>query len=628
MAHRFPIALLTLSMACGAGLIFLAHPLFSLGAWGDGQPMAIGLMTSAGCGFLALAALPQRRLAARALQAPLCLAAYALAAVTLAAAPFTAHPWRSLFGPPETGQGLLWWLALAGFTAQALVLRQCRRPWRLAQSIAVAGALCAAMLGLQGIDWLYPLLAKARLIPDIRFLVFNEYLAYDALALLVLASLEPRRAWALFLAGAGLAVLLVSRNRTAFASFPAIVILAWALRARWRPVLAVPLVLLAALAPLGIEAWGGIAPLWSRGLILRVALPALPHLAGHGWGAFPDVMIRHLPAAGVPTYQSQWGGIGRDLFHSHNALLEGALAAGPLGGGLAAFLPAAAAMRPRRNRAWIAAAFALGWATLDGFWFEIAATPPFLAMAAAALAARPARRRWRPSAAVPALLGLLLLTAAALLWRQAAAESRLAACLTSGSCPAPRPPSALDDDRRGLASLLETALQQDLAQGPRLAAARAGAFLALQRRAEALPPTAPVLSMALLNATAAEAFAPAGSPLAWSDPDQLAAAWDKDARRLLAQAPRRLDVLPPYLDWCLTHGRTARLAAMLALAGQIDPDHPVVLWFTGIQDLQSPSAPLQARGLALMRRAYTAGLERFMPVSPALKRQLKLVPPL
>ena len=116
MAHRFPIALLTLSMACGAGLIFLAHPLFSLGAWGDGQPMAIGLMTSAGCGFLALAALPQRRLAARALQAPLCLAAYALAAVTLAAAPFTAHPWRSLFGPPETGQGLLWWLALAGFT--------------------------------------------------------------------------------------------------------------------------------------------------------------------------------------------------------------------------------------------------------------------------------------------------------------------------------------------------------------------------------------------------------------------------------------------------------------------------------------------------------------------------------
>jgi len=612
-----------LSLSLASGLILLAHPLFALGAWEDGQPMVVGLMAAAGLGCLGLAAMRRsRRLVGRALLSPVSLAAFALGTVGLLALPFADHPLRSLLGPAESGQGILWCFALAVFTAQAMVLRHCRRLWTIVQAVALGSTLCATVLALQGIDWLAPLLAKWNLRPETRFLGFNEYLAYAALALLVLAATETRRKWAMSLAIAAIAVLLISRCRTAFASFPLILAAAWFFRARCKAGWLVPLTLLTGLMPLAFEAIGGIAPLWSRGEILNLMLPSMQAWMGHGWGAFPDELIRNLPSAGVQIYDTQWSSVARDLFHSHNAALEGGLAAGPLGALLAVLLPAAAAFRPAHGKAWMATAFALSWAALDGFWFEIPANLPLLALACAALSSRPARRHWCLPRYAVTLSGALFLATAALLWRQAAEESRLSSRLSADDCQAPLLPFDLSGDRRGLSSILATAVRQDIDMGARLPPGRADCLTALQHQAEALPPASPSLSMALINATSAEAFAQPGSPLARSDEAQLSQTWEEDIRRLLAQAPQRLDVLPPYLNWLLTHGRSERLAPMVALAEHLDPSHPVTLWFAGVLKLQSESPQDQIQGVKMMRRAYEGKLELYMPLTQTLKEQL------
>lgn len=602
--------------------------MFALGAWGDGQPMVIGLLAAAGLGCCGMAAMGRhQRLVQRALTSPLCLCALLLAGIGMLTAVLAEHPMRSLLGASETGQGALWYLALAAFSAQAAILRHSRRFWALVKIIAAAGTVCAALFALQGIEWLYPYLGHWLQETGVRFLGFNEYLAYHALALLILAGTERDRRQSWILAGIALAALLISRSRTAFVFFPLILAFAWVLRRRWPSgrlgiLSATAMLLLVGGGPLALELWGEVGALWSRGLIDRVALPSLTLWPGLGWGSFPETMIRNLPAVGVQVYGPQWGGIERDLFHSHNALLEGWLAGGLPVGLLALLLPAAVMLRPRAGTAWLALALALGWGVLDGFWFQIPANLPLLAMAAASVSGGGFRLRRRIPRAVMLAAGGLLLVISVLLWRQAFEETQLASCLAAEDCADPKLPFDLAQDRRGLSSILAAAVRQDADLAGNLSPGRAESLSKLIALAELLPPSSPSLSMALLNASAAKAFASEASPLAKEDQAILADIWERDIRRVLAQAPRRLDILSSYFDWLLVHGRSERLQAMVALAAGIDPEHPVTLWFTGVIRLRSDNPVLQAQGFELMRRAYDGGLERYMPVNDVLKQRL------
>lgn len=657
LCRRRDLALVVLWVALGvaAGLIVLAYPLFALGAWGDSQPMVVALLASAGICLLTLGTLaPRSRLAARALLHPLALAPLALAAWSLLTAPWAEHPWRSILGPAQNGQGVLWFVAMAAFAAGALMLRSTRWPWRGVLGVAAVSSVIAAVLGLRRIDALYPWLLAWGLLPSDTLYGFNEYLAYPGLALLTAALARRRdglRNWeGMALGSVAVAVLLVSRNRTAMLTVPLVFAAMYWLRGRLPDGRRTRLLLAAAVAVAGVAPAVasltiggavdiGLGSLWSRAVLLHGLVPALPEglgatFAGHGWGAVPDQLRRHLPASGIALYDVEWGGVGRDMFHSHNAVFEAFLAAGLPGAVLAALLPTAVLVRCAGRRLWLGGAFALCWALLDGLWFMVAANLPVMMLAAASLAplSRPlARTRPMVPVGLAVALGLGCLAAAAGLGVQAAQETRFAAALRTDPVAAEdevRLPLDLRADGHGVADLLSSAVREAAEAGADLTPRRAERLRRLLGETEtrAAAGGSPTLSMALVDAASRAALAPPGSPLAWANEDTLAAAWERNLRRLLVLAPGRLDVLAPYLNWLIAHGRDDELQAMIAHARGVDGEHPVVLWFDGVTLLRAPDPSRQAAGLLRMRRALQRGLERFMPVEPEVKAGLAQAP--
>lgn len=631
--RRYRFALPSTGLGLANGLIVLAHPLFALGVWDDTQIMGVGLFAAAALCLLGVAVSARHsRLARRAALHPATLAPLCLALWSLCVAPLADKPWRSVLGTAQNGQGILWYVALSAFIAAALMVRPARCLWPAILTVAAGTSLVAALLGLQGLTWFYPSLVEWGLAPTVRLLQFNEYLAYPALGLGVAALArwqEGKRKGAPALAFVAVILLLVSRNRTAWLALPILFLgclwlSAWL--AEWRHSAAVlgAGAILAGLLPTaliflaGSEAPALLHPLWSRGLILQTLLPSLSDgaghiVAGHGWGAVPDEMIRNLPASGVHFYEAEWGGLDRDIFHSHNAMIEAMLSAGLPAAAMALLLPAAILVGCARNRLWLAGAFALSWATIDAFWFMVPANLPLIALASAAVIGTPRPyRHGNPSflAGVAAGLALACAAAATTIAVQSAQESRLIAALTLPATTDAALPLDLRDDGHALATIL---------------AAAQGAFPpGLRQEAERCAEAhgSPLLSMALVNAISVQAFAPPDFPQAWRDPDALSSTWKRQVQRLLRQAPRRLDVLVPYLNWLLVNQREGEFAAMIAYAKAIDDQHPVVLWFEGAALLQAPNPVLRASGLQSMRKALERGLERFMPIDEAVKKAL------
>ena len=643
--YRWGVGLLTVGLGMSAGLIVLAHPIFALGVWEDSQPMGIALFVAAGLCMFGLGILaPQSRLTRRAILHPLSLVSSALAVWSLLVAPLADHPIRSLLGAAENAQGALWYLALAAFTAAALVLGHTRWAWRSVLAITAVSTALATLLGLRGLTWLYSPLVDWHLLPPASLLHFNEYLADAALSLLALtASMKQsgryRSAWLLGIIA--ITALLVSRNRTAYLAFPMIIFAFFGLRKHLAAdkrtlIFLSTLILLAGIVPLGAVCLLDNAnvnfsgTLWSRAVIVRTLIPSLSDgllqlLAGHGWGSTPDIMIRHLASSRVRLFESEWGGLERDIFHSHNATLEALLAAGPLAAVMAALLPAACLFNSRRL--WLTSTFAACWAVLDGFWFMVPANLPFIALGVACLSARPKlRRRLSPIwiAGATLVLGVAYQGTAAALYSEAFQESHLARCLESTNCDKPTPPLDLRGGGHALASLLASALKTDLEMDSQLPVSQAEAFRFLQQQTEVIADAeeSPSLSMALLNAISTEAFVTETSPLAWRDQESLSSLWEHDLRRLLNQTPERLDVLAPYLSWLLARHHDNQLRAMITYAQGIDRDHPVVLWFAGALLLQAPEVERQTLGLQYMRSSLQKGLERFMPVEPKIKEDL------
>lgn len=631
-SHLFVLPSMGLGLA--GGLIVLAHPLFALGVWDDTQIMGVGLFAAASLCLLAVAVSARHsRLVRRAALHPATLAPLCLALWSLCVTPFADKPWRSVLGTAQNGQGILWHVALSAFIAAALMVRPARRVWPAILMVAAATSLVAALLGLQGLTWLYPSLVDWGLAPAARLLQFNEYLAYPALGLGVAALArwhETKRKDALGLALVATILVLVSRNRTAWLALPIFflgcrLLSAWLAERRHSAAMLGACVVLAGLLPTALVFLAGsevpdiLHPLWSRGLILRTLLPSLfdgagHFLAGRGWGAVPDELVRNLPASGVRFYEAEWGGLDRDIFHSHNAVVEAMLSAGLPAAAMALLLPAAILVGCARNRLWLAGAFALSWAAMDAFWFMVPANLPLIAVAAAAVIGKPRPyRHGNPSflAGTAAALALTCAAAAAAIAVQSAQESRLISAL---AMPAPTADTALPldlrDDGHALAAIL-TATQGALPPG---------LLQEVEQRAEAHG--SPVLSMALVNAVSRQAFAEEKPLPEWRDPEGLSSTWKRQVRRLLQQAPRRLDVLAPYFNWLLLNQREEEFAAMVTYAKAIDGQHPIVLWFEGTALLQAPDPALRASGLRSMHKALERGLERFMPIDQSVKKAL------
>lgn len=645
-------SLLWLGLCTGMLSVFASHPVFALGVWQDSEPMGLIFYAAAATCFAGLALLClDGATVVRALCHPAVLAPAALGAWSLAVAPLVPFPMLSVFGPAQNSLGALWYLAFAAFVASAIVLRANRRLFASLVAIAAATALVAAGFNLWRVDWPNSVRDLLLWLPRRTLLEFNEYQAYYALPLLALALVmmsDRKRLTGSLLAAAGVISLLVSRNRSAMvagvlAFLPMVAPAAWYARAaRLRPLrdgaavaavvvsgagsyLAIRLLDLRQLAP----------TLWSRRLIFEGIEPSLLDRAGaaavgHGWGRYADFLVANLSLSGLRLYNPDWASLGRDLFHSHHVFLESLFAAGLPGVVLSAAIPAALILGAQQRRRGIAIAFALSWVVVDCFWFMMPATLPVLALASGALAesARSPCWRWTRGPWAIAWAALLVVTAAGIveLTGEARAMSRLISCLTPGraaDCHGIDVPTDLRGAEHGLASIVGDTVPALLRSGQPLSDGQVDAVrqvLVVAERRDMAQRATGLLTLELADSYAAIAFTDGAERVL--SPAVLFNAWTRVLHDVLRQTPQRLDVLVPYLSWLLVRGQHADIEAMLVLARRVDADHPVVLWFSGIEALKPGDEARREQALAQMRRAIDRGLERFMPVDASIKARL------
>ena len=208
------LGMLCLGLGLGALSILAAHPLFAAGMWPEAEPLGSLFFLSAGicfAGLGVLAALPGTLSATR---HPFVLVSAGLGLWSLLTAPLAEFPALSIFGPPQTAQGALSYLAFAAFVAAALIVR--------AQDHLFGGRLYIGLLATSAAAAAAASLFNLRLAigigPAETLFAFNEHLAHYAIGLIVIGAVllgQGQRRVALAILACGLLALLVSRNRTA-----------------------------------------------------------------------------------------------------------------------------------------------------------------------------------------------------------------------------------------------------------------------------------------------------------------------------------------------------------------------------------------------------------------------------
>jgi hypothetical protein len=629
--HRtIAVALLWLGLCVGTLSVFASHPVFALGVWQDSEPMGLAFYAAAAACFAGLALLCMEGTAVlRALGHPAVLALGTLGAWSLAAAPFVPFPMLSVFGPAQNSLGALWYLAFAAFVAAAIVLRANHRLFASLVAIAAVTALVAAAFNLWRIDWPNSVRDRLLWLPRQTLLEFNEYQAYYALALLALALVAARERRRLAAGLLGVVAFLPMAAPTAWFSRMARLQRLFDGAA----VVAIAVIGLGSYLALRLLDLRELAPtLWSRRLIFEGIEPSLRDGVGigHGWGRYADFLVANLPLSGLRLYNPDWAGLGRDLFHSHHVFLESLFAAGLPGLVFAAVIPVALILGAQRRRRGIAIAFVLSWLVVDCFWFMMPATVPVLALACAALAegSRSLTWRWTRGPWAIAWLALLIVTTAGIveLGGEARAMSQVIACLvpdSSAACAGVDIPIDPRGAEHGLASIVGDTVPTLLRSGRPLSDGQVEAVrrvLAEAERRDMAQRATQLLTLELADTYAAIAFGGGGERVL--PPAVLFRRWTRIMHDVLRRAPQRLDTLVPYLSWLLVRGQHTDIEAMLVAARRVDADHPVVLWFSGIEALQPGDATRREQALGQMRRAIDRGLERFMPVDASIKARL------
>lgn len=612
---------------------------FAFGFWERAEPVVAHAHAAAAVAAMALAAFsivePQN--AARLFRQPLVLVPGCVAVWSALTAPFAAYPLLGILGPPQSGQGALWYADLAILVACAAGVAQHRGAWRALSAVAIAVSLTVAALKTWQVFSGRPVLIPVS--------GFYAYLGFTLPIIVMPLRSAPWLAIALFAAAA---VLAVSMNVTAwiFAAIAAAYLLL-----TWLPPLRHKLdskgvssavILLAALIPYALVRW--LEPLLtipsirSRNLLLRVmehaqSGDALGFIIGHGWGHTQDALAAHLNASSEILWQANWDYLWRDYFHSHNWLAESLYAIGVPGAALllALILAPALVCRPEHRR--YATAFAICLAGLDGFWIQLAFLLPFLALAYTALTARslgesPAPYRTTvigPACAIAAA-GLLIAAVTLIRFGFTVAEVRKQLATHPPAAIALAFPRGPAGDSLAMAEALRTALAQiaPIAEERERAAYRPQVEWIAAQLERAIPGTHTVLLP--MTGLSLMAMLHVSNELAWAR-DAVPgseAIWGQWVVRLLELAPDRSDAAIPYLSHLLAQNRLAELDEMVRRLRRHHADDPVALYFAGAAMTARPSPAEKRAGLNLIGRSIRAGIERYMPVPDWLKRAATL----
>ena len=327
-------------------------------------------------------------------------------------------------------------------------------------------------------------------------------------------------------------------------------------------------------------------------------------------------------------WQTSWSILCRDYFHAHNWMLETLYATGLpgllLGTAALVALPLFAA--PERRA--VATALAATLAVVNAIWFPLAPFLPFLALATAAVSDPQAFRRTVPWRAALAVLALAAAVECAISLRQTRFIAQVADFRAGRLAELPADPRGSDltaseilrDDTQNLA-----AGAMDREAGTALALAmiryvdeRVDSTTDSHFLTTALNLMARIYMVGDLFFLAPHL--PEGEDL-----------WRRLADRLMVVAPRRTDPLIAYLTHQSMLGRLDETRRITEAIIARSPHDAVGLYFSGLLLVLDPAPEVKRQGLAKLRESVRAGIERFMPLDPALAKLIgsqnqKIVP--
>lgn len=663
--QRLSLCIQWLGLCLAALSVFGAHPFFAAGTWADTETVNVVLFTAAALAFLGLSLnAAATKAALRSICHPVCLLLAATGIWSFTGAANADFKSLAILGAPQTGQGVIWYFAFAGFTASAINLRKHPDAFRSLLVIAAIAAVVSSYLNLSNVPWV------AELIPSMiqnGFLFgFNEYQAYYALGLVIIATIgvlrgEKRFPAVIFVSA--IILLILSRNRLAIVAIGLIAILfllvtltpygrraiIWLEKQKYLSASIITALLLAAAFPvllIRLVDFQSIEfSLWSRTILQTALDPSLfeslrASLFGHGWGHFQEYLLRNLPSTGIDIYETSWSDITRDEFHSHNGPTDALFAMGLPGLLLTIAFPVFVVLFAQQRWLIVSIGFALAWTALDGFWFMMPATMMIVAMAIGAMAETSHSRlpfqfrRYATGIRLAASLtmisiAILSVTSAVTLRSYNLAVEQINTCLTPGKFEADCASLDFPEDPFGsefaIAKTIENS-QQDLLQSYQdntLPVGQAALYQhviedAIQR---AKTNGSATLLMALNNTIGRSVFKVDGDT-ALLGSISIRDEWPAIITELLKTAPLRLDVLHLYCNWLLLQNDADSLNHMLDLSESINADHPVVLWYRGISQIDTSDIDRRRQGLEKMRTAIETGVERFMPVSDEIKSAL------
>lgn len=637
---RFARWLAPVALAMGLLLPLASLPVFAFGYWDKAEPLIVLFHAGAALASLAVAValLLQPHATLARITHPYVLLPLAVGLWSLVIAPTTRLPLLSILGAPQSGYGALWFFDGAAWCACALLVADHPRAWTWLTRLAVGIALVIAII--KGWDWWSLHHGGSHLL-----IFVAAYYGWLALALpLPTCRGEPQRLVELVGLGAvagGLAV--ASQSMTAVGLLIAAGVAA-AIPTRW-PHLATRLTPRGGAALVAVAAglpWLVLHTMpWllekeslrDRFLVHRLVqahLKADPAalVLGHGWGRTQDAFHTWLNVSGERLWSPTWTFLSSDYFHSHNWALEALHAAGlpglalVLAGFVAIPVFARADCRP------LATAFALAATLFHGVWFPLSLSVPLTAMALAGVAdriglpTRPALGR----VALPVMLALALVQAGA-------AAALLSHGLAIGAIRAawqevPPRPMPVPADFRGSDLAAAEAIRDQLADFAVRArteptAPIAAATLPMLAFIDARAPHTTTLLLLTTGLTAMTRIHVTGDLAFLAAPERMAT-WRRWLERSLALAPGRSDLAIPFLTAAIAQGRVEEAADVSANLLVTDLNDPVGLHYQGLIWILDAEPEHKAEGLRLVRAAIDNGLERFMPVDPAVKAAVGL----
>ncbi len=548
-----------------------------------------------------------------------------------------------IVGSPQIADGAVLWLDIAMFIAGARMIRESDGGLAL---LGGATAFTAIVL---------PALAA---FPATRAIWFNDYLAFLGLAAAVVVPaclrhrIRSNKALMALAVLAGAPAIAVSQNYTAILlivglsgpAYAAARMAQHAGAARWalsaKTVSAALIAAVALTTPVATAWIGGRGVLLSLQSRVRIhdvlleifAQDPMAWIVGKGWGHTQLYFGEFLASTDATVWNKEWDAAWRDIFHSHNLLFEGAIAAGlPAAVGILC-LVMALPLTCGRQRLPAAAAYGIGYAGLASLWFQMPGTIAVTALAFAMIGApTPPGKRihpWRKfSVCTPALALTAQAAAIALLAPLAWETSKISAALAE---PAATPVCGdfPNDGWRG---------------SPGLALQFLRAFRAVKETPSILPDEISLNALEFYACTATRrgretpsrilrrtgllfrsevAYSAAFEPIRERFSAYLAN-WEELVRSHLAQSPKRSDLILPFLSWSLAHKKNS---LVLELTGQVlskNEKDPVGLWFKGMAILQGDTLNKVPNALEYFRLGLRNGIEKWLPVSDEMKRLVR-----